>query len=45
VRYLLEVGAQCGNAARWELCGGRRGTGVPTATKNENECCENLGGG
>ena len=26
-----EVGAQCGNSARWDLCGGRRVTGVPTA--------------
>lgn len=33
MRYLLEVGAQCGNAARWELRGGRWVTGVPTATK------------
>jgi hypothetical protein len=28
----LEVGAQCGSSARWDLCGGRRVTGVPTAT-------------
>ena len=27
-----EVGAQCGSSARWDLCGGRRVTGVPTAT-------------
>ena len=27
-----EVGAQCGSSARWDLCGGRRETGVPTAT-------------
>ena len=26
-----EVGAQCGSSARWDLCGGRRETGVPTA--------------
>ncbi len=26
-----EVGAQCGSSARWDLCGGRRATGVPTA--------------
>jgi len=25
-------GARCGNAARRDLCGGRRATGVPTAT-------------
>ena len=29
---LPEVGAQCGSSARWDLCGGRRVTGVPTAT-------------
>jgi hypothetical protein len=28
-----EVGAQCGSSARWDLCGGRRATGVPTATR------------
>jgi hypothetical protein len=28
-----EVGAQCSSSARWDLCGGRRVTGVPTATK------------
>ena len=28
-----EVGAVCGNAARTDLCGGRRATGVPTATQ------------
>ena len=27
-----EVGAQCGSSARWDLRGGRRVTGVPTAT-------------
>ena len=26
-----EAGAQCGNSARWDLRGGRRATGVPTA--------------
>ena len=29
------IGAQCGNSARWDLCGGRPGLlarGVPTAT-------------
>jgi len=32
MRLLLgpEAGAQCGNAARWDLCGGHRVTGVPT---------------
>ena len=29
---LPEVGAQCGSSARWDLRGGRRVTGVPTAT-------------
>ncbi len=35
MRYLLKVGAQCGKTARWDLCGGHRATGVPTATKDE----------
>ncbi len=26
------MGAQCVNRARWDLCGGRRATGGPTAT-------------
>ena len=29
-----EVGARCGSAARWDLCGGRRETGVPTAIRS-----------
>ena len=29
---LPEGGAQCVSSARWDLCGGRRATGVPTAT-------------
>ena len=29
---LPEVGAQCGRAARWDLCGGRPVRAVPTAT-------------
>ena len=29
-RHSSEAGAQCGNSARWDLCGGRRVTGVPT---------------
>ncbi len=29
---LPEVGAQCGSSARWDLRGGHRVTGVPTAT-------------
>jgi hypothetical protein len=28
---LPKAGAQCGSSARWDLCGGRRVTGVPTA--------------
>ncbi len=27
-----KVGAQCGSAARWDLCGGHPATGGPTAT-------------
>jgi len=27
-----EVGAQCGSSACWDLCGGCRVTGIPTAT-------------
>jgi hypothetical protein len=30
---LPEAGAQCVSSARWDLCGGCRGTGIPTATK------------
>jgi hypothetical protein len=33
-----EVGAQCGSSARWDLCGGRRVTGVPTAKDNDDAC-------
>ena len=33
---LPEVGAQCGSSARWDLCGGRRATGVPTATETRD---------
>jgi hypothetical protein len=29
---VLKAGAQCVRSARWDLCGGRRVTGVPTAT-------------
>jgi hypothetical protein len=38
------TGAQCGNPARWDLCGGPSARTVPTATKEEttkflmNEC-------
>ena len=28
---LPEAGAQCANSARWDLCGGCRVTGIPTA--------------
>ena len=28
----LEAGAQCEKVARWDLCGGRRAAGAPTAT-------------
>ena len=30
-----EAGAQCVNSARWDLCGGRRATGGPTATMKD----------
>src|SRR5277367_46199 len=33
-RHSSEVGAVCSNPARTDLCGGRRETGVPTATKD-----------
>lgn len=36
-----EVGAQCGSSARWDLCGGRRVTGVPTATDLNSTCPSN----
>jgi len=29
----LEAGAQCISSARWDLCGGCRVTGIPTANK------------
>ena len=28
---LPKAGAQCGSSARWDLCGGCRATGIPTA--------------
>ena len=30
---LPEAGAQCGRSARWDLCGGCRATGIPTAIR------------
>jgi hypothetical protein len=36
-RQASEVGAVCSNSARTDLCGGRRATGVPTATKRDFE--------
>src|SRR5437870_13763732 len=30
-RHSPKVGAQCVNCARWDLCGGYRVTGIPTA--------------
>jgi len=33
LRYTPEVGAQCISSACWDLCGGCRATGIPTATK------------
>ena len=35
-RQILEVGAQCGSAARWELSGGRGVTRVPTGILNSD---------
>jgi hypothetical protein len=32
---LPEAGAQCGSSARWDLRGGRRVTGVPTAIRGK----------
>ncbi len=32
LRYTPEVGAQCISSACWDLCGGCRATGIPTAT-------------
>ena len=32
LRVRPEVGAQCGSSACWDLCGGCRVTGIPTAT-------------
>ncbi len=32
LRYTPEVGAQCISSACWDLCGGCRVTGIPTAT-------------
>ena len=31
-----EAGAQCGNPARWDLCGGPPARAVPTATRYGN---------
>ena len=36
-RHTPEVGAQCPNRARWDLCGGRPATGVPTAASSVSE--------
>ncbi len=30
--FVLEGGAQCVSSACWDLCGGYRATGIPTAT-------------
>ena len=35
-RYLLAIGAVCGNSARTDLCGGRPVMGVPTAILDPN---------
>jgi len=35
LRYTPEVGAQCISSACWDLCGGCRVTGIPTATEME----------
>ena len=31
-RFVVMTRAQCVSSARWDLCGGHRVTGVPTAT-------------
>jgi len=31
--FVPEAGAQCGNSARWDLCGGPPARAVPTATR------------
>ncbi|MBW1707108.1 MAG: hypothetical protein JRJ86_18445, partial [Deltaproteobacteria bacterium] len=36
LRYTPEVGAQCISSACWDLCGGCRVTGIPTATMVEH---------
>src|SRR4051812_9687664 len=41
-RQISEVGAVCSNPARTDLCGGRRVTGVPTATKDISEPSNDL---
>jgi hypothetical protein len=33
-RYSSKIRASCGNAARGDLCGGYRATGIPTATRS-----------
>src|SRR5262245_45222443 len=42
-RHTPKVGAQCGNPARWDLCGGPPARAVPTATltrtPNAGNCC------
>ena len=35
--FVPEAGAQCGNSARWDLCGGRPARAVPTATEAGRE--------
>jgi len=32
--FVPEAGAQCGNSACWDLCGGRPARAVPTATSH-----------
>jgi hypothetical protein len=42
-RHTPEVGAVCGQAARTDLCEGRRAISVPTAKLNDGRCVSALG--
>jgi hypothetical protein len=35
-RHAPKAGAQCGNPARWDLCGGPPARAVPTATRTRS---------
>ena len=42
LRYTPEVGAQCISSACWDLCGGCRVTGIPTATYNIQHSADDI---